>query len=72
MVMPWMSHSLADALRSDRLSSDVSVRLYWAYCCSMGILALHTAKVVHRDIKSLNFLLDQGIGLELPWYKNSF
>ena len=60
IVMPWKEHSLWDALRCDRMSADISTRLYWAYCCSMGILSLHTANVVHRDIKSLNFMLDQG------------
>ena len=59
IVMPWMECSLYDAL-SQEISESVGTRLYWAYCASMGVLALHRAKIVHRDIKSLNFLLDQG------------
>ena len=65
MVMGWMEggsvHGLLSSSRSDPASLPLSRRLQLCVECALGINHLHQLQppVVHRDIKSMNFLLDK-------------
>lgn len=65
MIMEWMEggslHRLLKDSRSDPASLPLSRRLQLCVECALGVNHLHQLQppVVHRDIKSLNFLLDR-------------
>lgn len=65
MVMGWMAggslHGLLASSRSDPASLPLSRRLQLCIECALGINHLHQLHppIIHRDIKSHNFLLDK-------------
>lgn len=65
MVMSWMEqgslYGMLKASRSDPASLPLSRRLQLCVECALGVNHLHQLRppVIHRDIKSLNFLIDR-------------
>jgi serine/threonine protein kinase len=65
IVMEYMPEgSLYNALRTEKLI-DWTPRLKIATDIACGLAFLHKAKILHRDIKSLNVLLDKGLRAKL-------
>lgn len=59
--------SLFDVLRNEHLHLSCSDRMFLALGCCRGLDALHNLSdnIVHRDIKSMNFLVDAGLNAKL-------
>ena len=58
--MPRMRGSLNSLLCNSTVKVAPSQRVFWAQLAGMSILALHEMGILHRDIKSHNFLYDGG------------
>ena len=65
LIMERMRCSLADELRvrPEELQSGEALvsQLWWATQAVMAVRVLHSAHMVHRDLKSSNFLLGHGV-----------
>lgn len=59
--------SLSDVLRNGKYDLGIVDKLFLAWGCCSGVSALHafSANIVHRDIKSMNFLVDSQLNAKL-------
>jgi len=66
IVMECMENgSLYDVLHIKKTSLSVSKKLEMALQCTLGVAELHKNAIVHRDIKSLNFLVSEDYSCKL-------
>lgn len=59
--------SLSDVLRNGKMTLGITDKMYLALGCCSGLNALHSfsSDIVHRDIKSMNFLVDSELNAKL-------
>ncbi|CAN0330030.1 unnamed protein product [Hapterophycus canaliculatus] len=60
LVMERMNESLFDLLGVEGIEMDPAARVSIALDVCEGLRFLHDHRIVHRDLKSLNVLLDAG------------
>lgn len=66
IVMEHMSNgSLFDVLRDKKRPLDWTIRIRIATDIASGVAFLHQENIIHRDIKSLNVLLNESYGARL-------
>jgi serine/threonine protein kinase len=66
IVMEFMTKgSLYDVLHNRKETLSVITRMRMARHCALGLQHLHDLKVMHRDIKSMNILVNDGYSCKL-------
>lgn len=66
IVMEYMTKgSLYDVLHTRKETLSVITRMRMARHCALGLQHLHELKVMHRDIKSMNILVNDGYACKL-------
>eukprot|EP01006_Ploeotia_vitrea_P028185 TRINITY_DN60908_c0_g1_i1.p1 TRINITY_DN60908_c0_g1~~TRINITY_DN60908_c0_g1_i1.p1 ORF type:complete len:455 (+),score=35.37 TRINITY_DN60908_c0_g1_i1:51-1367(+) len=63
IVMELMGTDLAEAIKQKQITTDITVWL--SYQLLQGVHSLHTAGIMHRDLKPQNLLLSQECDLKI-------
>ncbi|KAF8306766.1 Pkinase-domain-containing protein [Clavulina sp. PMI_390] len=65
MVFPYMDHDLAGLLENPNVKLTISqIKLYMLQLCE-GVAYLHRNKILHRDLKSANLLINNEGSLQI-------